>query len=102
MTITWDPWHTVTVTAVTNVDCDEDHDDYELVFTVEHPHPHENGCPENCMTQQAIDEQCDSDLPTGPGVYQIRAWGDYFPGNLACEPDWDGGVEVKAVEAVSS
>lgn len=92
MTVTWDPWHTVTVTAVTSVESDEDHD---LVWDVTHPEPHQNGCPKQCMTQQAIDEQADTDLPTEPGVYRIRAWGDYTPAGLAVDEDWDGGIEVE-------
>ena len=96
MTATWDPWHIVTVTTSVVAEADpEFEDDVELHFHVTHPEPHENGCPNNCMTQQEIHEQTADGLPTKPGIYRIRAWGDYWPGNLACEADWDGGVEVK-------
>lgn len=101
MTIQWDPWHTVTVTAVTS--CVDEaaalaDGDYDLTFEVQHPEPHDNGCPENCMTQQEIDQGCADGLPTGPGVYRIRAWGEYFPGNQVCDPDYDGGIEVERVD----
>jgi hypothetical protein len=97
-----DPWHTVTVTAVTvPAKSPEFEDDVELRFDVVHPEPHENGCPENCMTQHEIYEQADG-LPTEPGVYRVRAWGEYWPATLAGDPaEFDGGAEVERVEAVA-
>ena len=101
MTIQWDPWHAVTVTGTVIVEADpEFEDDVELRFDVTHPEPHENGCPKNCMTQQAIDEQADTDLPSVPGVYRIRAWGEYWPATLAGDAaEFDGGVEAEPVAA---
>lgn len=101
MTIHWDPWHTVTVTAITNAENTVDYEDCEFVFEVEHPEPHENGCPDDCMTQQEIDGQFAEGLPTEPGTYQIRAWGEYWPANQVCQADFDGGVEVKQLQEVT-
>lgn len=96
MTIQWDPWHTVTVTGTVNYEVGPDEDpDYDLEFEVAHPEPHENGCPENCMTQQEIDQGADG-LPTEPGTYRIRAWGEHWPATMAGDPaEFDGGIEVE-------
>lgn len=104
MTIQWDPWHAVTVTGTVIVEADpEFEDDVELRFDVTHPEPHENGCPEHCMTQQEIDQGTAHGLPTEPGAYRIRAWGEYWPATLAGDPaEFDGGVEVELVEAVAA
>lgn len=114
MTIKWDPWHTLTVTAVpvpvpvpavpvpvpgtADAENPDDPDDVELVFALEHPEPHGNGCPEHCMTQQEIDQGSAHGLPTEPGVYRIRAWGEYWPATLAGDAaEFDGGVEAEPV-----
>lgn len=94
----WDPWHTVTVSAVTiaGTGNDEYADDVETKYEVVHPEPHENGCPERCMTQQEIDQGGADGLPTEPGVYRIRAWGEYWPATMCGDPaEFDGGIEVE-------
>ena len=99
MTIHWDPWHTVTATAITS--CADEaaalaDGDYDLEFDVTHPEPHENGCPDNCMTQQEIDQGIADGLPAEPGVYRIRAWGEYWPATPAGDPaEFDGGIKVE-------
>lgn len=101
MTIHWDPWHTVTVTEAVVLEGDaKNEDDVEIRYDVTHPEPHENGCPQHCMTQQEIDQGSAEELPTEPGVYEIRAWGEYWPATLAGDPaEFDGGIEVKKLEA---